>query len=571
MEDLVEFEYLRFKDGPDVPVVENPHYFALIRFLGLINNTNMAIDWTFEDVQMVFDSKELTEYSRNLHLKLLGFLGKRFPPHVTLERNLSKFLDERPIDVSVIFWDKVGSARSESVSDSVSKKEDEAEGTDALHTDTEAVKTQELGEMQEDDGSQEFQLYNPYRDNEYRNVESYERLRTIRILINSCIQESKQLRNILQKMEGYSMKCKNVRPGDCFFGLSPPFIGTDDQGYHYWYINPPNDEVVFKLYREASLTGELTLLSDNSDTLCSTFKTFLNSESLKEIGQKLEAKYNTLVVAEKAKLRKIRQMRSIRNQLESSWGNCAPTDEMLSGGRVKRKAAMNVDYSYSRSESGTRRSSRITRNSYVDSDSSGYDYGQTTNQIVRNRGDRLAMRNAKKQQIEEIERENIPQDEIPYNEDLIISEDRYTQENKQQSPTPKSSMETSEPRCHGDSGAQTQNTHASNQTPVLPFAQQSNSETNKIPELPTSPKTPLSTTQLGSGQTNPAGGNFYSDPLNSPKPPPTFDAPTSPLNNHFSPITLSSSECAPSCQNACLPHNGNSQSSTLIPDAPPCV
>ncbi|KAL3126848.1 hypothetical protein ChUKH1_17880 [Cryptosporidium hominis] len=403
VESLVEFDYLRYKDGPDVPVVENPHYFTLIRFLGLISNTSMAIEWTFEDVQAMFEKEELTEYSRNLHLKLLGFLGKRFPPHVTLERNLTKFLDERPIDVSVIFWDKMSFNADNQSEDLDENREDE---------DLKEVKSEEVDKegndsfepYKEESELSDVQLYNPYRDNEYKNVQSYERLRTIRILLNTCIQESKQLRNIFQGMENYSMKCKNVKPGECFFGLSPPYVGDDQLGHHYWYINPPNDEVIFKLYRESSLTGELTLLSDNSDTLCSTFKTFLNSEGLQEIGQKLEIKYNALVVAEKAKLRKIRQMRSIRNQLESSWGNCAPTDEMLSGGRTKRKAAMNIDYSYSVSENATRRSSRINKNGY-DSDSLNYEQSSTFNNVVKDRSDRLALRNAKKQQIEESEKD----------------------------------------------------------------------------------------------------------------------------------------------------------------------
>ncbi|KAK9171312.1 hypothetical protein CmeUKMEL1_11050 [Cryptosporidium meleagridis] len=407
VENLVEFDYLRYKDGPDVPVVENPHYFTLIRFLGLISNTSMAIEWTFEDVQAMFEREELTEYSRNLHLRLLGFLGKRFPPHVTLERNLTKFLDERPIDVSVIFWDKMS---FNAVNQSEDLKEDLGENLE--DEDSKEVKSEEVDEKRnggfephkEESEFSDVQLYNPYRDNEYKNVQSYERLRTIRILLNTCIQESKQLRNIFQGMENYSMKCKNVKPGECFFGLSPPYIGDDQLGHHYWYINPPNDEVIFKLYRESSLNGELTLLSDNSDTLCSTFKTFLNSEGLQEIGQKLEIKYNALVVAEKAKLRKIRQMRSIRNQLESSWGNCAPTDEMLSGGRTKRKAAMNIDYSFSGSENATRRSSRLNKNVY-DLDSLNHEQSSTFNNVVRDRSDRLALRNAKKQQIEESEKD----------------------------------------------------------------------------------------------------------------------------------------------------------------------
>lgn len=444
VESLVEFDYLRYKDGPDVPVVENPHYFALIRFLGLINNTSMAIEWTFEDIQDMFENKELTDYSKNFHLKLLGFLGKRFPPHVTLERNLTKFLDERPIDVSVIFWDKIG-INTDIPHKSLEKNLDKNQA----YQDSENTKSEEVSEL-EDENSKTYkeeiepsdtQLYNPYRDNEYKNVHSYERLRTIRILLNTCIQESKQLRNIFQGMENYSMKCKKAIPGECFFGLSPPYIGDDKLGHHYWYINPPNDEVIFKLYRESSLTGELTLLSDNSDTLCSTFKTFLNSEDLYEIGQKLEIKYNALIVAEKAKLRKIRQMRSIRNQLESSWGNCAPTDEMLSGGRTKRKAAMNIDYSYSKSENATRRSSRINKHGY-DSDSLNYDQTSTlSNNIIKDRSDRLALRNAKKQQIEESEKD---QDINESNSHICCSE----YENKQ---------------SEADD-----NSVISNQTPILP-------------------------------------------------------------------------------------------------------
>ncbi|OII73933.1 uncharacterized protein cubi_02735 [Cryptosporidium ubiquitum] len=427
VESLVEFEYLRYNDGPDVPVVENPHYFVLIRFLGLISNTSMAIEWTFEDVQDMFENEELTEYSKNLHLKLLGFLGKRFPPHVTLERNLTKFLDERPIDVSVIFWDKI-----ESNTGTSDKSLEENLDKNQTFKNSENVKSEEA-DKQENENSEIYkeegelldtQLYNPYRDNEYKNVHSYERLRTIRILLNTCIQESRQLRSIFQGMENYSMKCKEVVPGECFFGLSPPYIGDDKLGHHYWYINPPNDEVIFKLYRESSLTGELTLLSDNSDTLCNTFKTFLNSEDLYEIGQKLEIKYNALIVAEKAKLRKIRQMRSIRNQLESSWGNCAPTDEMLNGGRTKRKAAMNIDYSYSKNENATRRSSRINKHGY-DSDLLNYEHAPVaSNNIVKDRSDRLALRNAKKQQIEESEKDqdNTENDQDQVDDNSIVSD-----------------------------------------------------------------------------------------------------------------------------------------------------
>ncbi|KAH8741601.1 hypothetical protein FG386_003373 [Cryptosporidium ryanae] len=447
-EKLVEFEYRRFKDGPDVPVAENPHFFALIRFLGLISNTSMAIEWNFDDLQATFDSVELTEYSRNLHLKLLGFLGKRFPPHVTLERNISKFLDERPIDVSELFWDKIAAIgdvqkegnseekESEREMDKTSQiqRKDNKENLSGLTTgdnktndlvesndvkeEAEGAKEQVKEEPKrknktggnkskskskvDSEEAKENQLYNPYRDKEYRDVEKYERLRTIRIIINVCIQESRQLRNILQGMEGYSLKCKNVVPGECFFGLSPPYIGEDKLGHYYWYINLPNDDVIFRLYRESSETGELTLISDNSDTLCSTYKTFLNDDSLQEVGLVLESKYNSLVVAEKAKLRKIRQMRSIRNQLESSWGNCAPTDEMLAGGRTKRKAAMNIDYySYTRNEgaTGTRRSSRINKYN-CDSDS----ISDSNNNTVKDRSSRLANRNAKKQLIEESEK-----------------------------------------------------------------------------------------------------------------------------------------------------------------------
>ncbi|KAJ1607920.1 hypothetical protein OIY81_2813 [Cryptosporidium canis] len=456
----VEFEYLRYKDGPDVPMVENPHYFALIRFLGLIGSTSMAIEWSFEDIQAAFESEELTEYSKSLHLKLLGFLGKRFPPHVTLERNLTKFLDERPIDVSVIFWDKIG----QNVSDVDHTLQDGLDG-DLTVQDDEGVKLEsadgvkgEAAEVyKEDPESYEVLLYNPYRDREYRDVQSYERLRTIRILINTCIQESKQLRSAFQRMDNYSMRCKNVVPGECFFGSSPPYIGDDQLGHHYWYINHPDDEVIFKLYRESSLTGELTLLSDNSDTLCSTFKTFLNSEDLHEIGQKLEVKYNALVVAEKAKLRKIRQMRSIRNQLESSWGNCAPTDEMLSGGRAKRKAAMNVDYSYSRSESATRRSTRLNRNSY-DSDSFGYDQNQVSSSAVRDRSDRLAIRNAKKQQIEESEKD---QERVTESKDHEALSDKTRETEEDKSHTCYSNPDDVHGSLGGDSAA-------SSQTPVLP-------------------------------------------------------------------------------------------------------
>lgn len=467
MEKLVEFEYLRYNDGPGVPVVENPHYFALIRFLGLISNTSMALEWNFEDVRAMFDDEELTEYSRNLHLKLLGFLGKRFPPHVTLERNLTKFLDERPIDVSVIFWDKIG-PNADGLDNNLGNGLEGSQGAE----DCEDVKLEKSeGESEETDGegngvsdmykeeveSLDVQLYNPYRDKEYRNVQSYERLRTIRILINTCIQESKQLRSIFQGMENYSMKCKNVVPGECFFGLSPPYIGDDQHGHHYWYINAPNDEVIFKLYRESSLTGELTLLSDNSDTLCSTFKTFLNDEALSEIGQKLEAKYNALVVAEKAKLRKIRQMRSIRNQLESSWGNCAPTDEMLSGGRSKRKASMNIDYSYSRSENATRRSSRINRYAN-DSDSFNHEQTTASNNIVKDRSDRLALRNAKKQQIEEFEKDT--GDHVENKEHETLSDPTQdTTENK-------SHTYCSKPENNGQDSIN-DSFVASSQTPVL--------------------------------------------------------------------------------------------------------
>ncbi|KAH8582780.1 apicomplexan conserved protein [Cryptosporidium sp. chipmunk genotype I] len=444
VEGLLEFDYLRYKDGPDVPVVENPHYFALIRFLGLISNTSMAIEWTFEDIQAMFENEELTEYSRNLHLKLLGLLGKRFPPHVTLEKNLTKFLDERPIDVNVIFWDKIGlnaDNPSEDLEKDFNKHQAGQDSEIAGSEEVDELRNESSDVYKEEIELSEVQLYNPYRDNEYKNVQSYERLRTIRILLNTCIQESKQLRNIFQGMENYSMKCKTVKPGECFFGLSPPYIGDDQLGHHYWYINPPNDDVIFKLYRESSSTGELTLLSDNSDTLCSTFKTFLNSEGLYEIGQKLEIKYNALIVAEKAKLRKIRQMRSIRNQLESSWGNCAPTDEMLSGGRTKRKAAMNIDYSYSKSENATRRSSRINKNGF-DSDSLNYEHSSTLNNIVKDRSDRLALRNAKKQQIEESEKD----------------QDEFSEENSQ--------TYCSKPENNQNQGDD--NSVISSQTPILP-------------------------------------------------------------------------------------------------------
>ncbi|KAH7648564.1 apicomplexan conserved protein [Cryptosporidium bovis] len=427
-EKLVEFEYQRFKDGPDVPVAENPHFFALIRFLGLISNTSMAIEWNFEDVQTTFESVELTEYSRNLHLKLLGFLGKRFPPHVTLERNISKFLDERPIDVGELFWDQIistsdgqneidseeedkktvtiNNSQSDNKNDDLKNQENESriDGIQESKSKSKSGSNRNKSKCKNDNEEvKENRLYNPYRDKEYRDVKKHERLRAIRIIINVCIQESRQLRNILQGMEGYSLKCNNVVPGECFFGSSPPYIGDDKLGHHYWYINLPNDDVIFRLYRESSKTGELTLISDNSDTLCSTYKTFLNDDSLQEVGLILESKYNSLVVAEKAKLRKIRQMRSIRNQLESSWGNCAPTDEMLSGGRTKRKAAMNVDYySYTRNEgiTGTRRSSRINKYNY-DSDS----ISDSNNNTVKDRSNRLANRNAKKQLIEDIEKE----------------------------------------------------------------------------------------------------------------------------------------------------------------------
>lgn len=472
VEKLVEFEYLRYKDGPDVPVVENPHYFALIRFLSLINNTSMAIEWSFEDVKAMFEDEELTEYSRNLHLKLLGFLGKRFPPHVTLERNLTKFLDERPIDVRVIFWDRIGQS-VESLDKNLAEGLDGSQGAkenEEVKLEKSEGKSEECGkesgasDVYKEVDYSEIQLYNPYRDKEYSNVQSYERLRTIRILINTCIQESKQLRSIFQGMENYSMKCKNVVPGECFFGLSPPYIGDDQIGHHYWYINPPNDEVIFRLYRESSLTGELTLLSDNSDTLCSTFKTFLNNEALCEIGQKLEAKYNALVVAEKAKLRKIRQMRSIRNQLESSWGNCAPTDEMLSGGRAKRKAAMNIDYSYSRSENATRRSSRINKYAH-DSDSLNNEQATASNNVVRDRSDRLALRNAKKQQIEEFEKDS--------NEYAETKEHETLSDPTQDTTENKSHTYCSKPEDYSQGNINDSNV-VSSQTPVLhhpPLAQ----------------------------------------------------------------------------------------------------
>ncbi|EEA07704.1 uncharacterized protein CMU_006270 [Cryptosporidium muris RN66] len=380
----VKIEVPHYNDGPEIPLTENPHFFALIRFLSLLNETNLSIKWTFTDIEEAFQSNEPTDYCKNLHLKLLGLLGKRFPPNVTLERNLTKFIDERVIDIEFMFWDKI-----ESMNKELNYKE-------------------EKEEKEENDVNSMKLNYNPYRNLEYKDVALYERLRTIRILINCCIQESKQVRNAIQSLENYNKKCQKPIAGCCFFGISS-FLGNDELGYHYWYITSVDDDTTFKLYREDPQNGNVILLSDNSDTLCTTYRSFLEDNQLEEIGKILENKYQIVISAEKAKLRRIRQMKSIRNQLESSWGNCAPTEAMLTGGRTRRKATLNIDYSFSK-----------YKGQYED-ETNGNLVNSYSNRNPIDRSDRLALRNAKKERFEEQENENQYEDEQKqkYNEQKI--------------------------------------------------------------------------------------------------------------------------------------------------------